>query len=118
VPGSQAYDFIYVSDTARANVCAMKSDVHFGFYNVGRGIKTSIRDLTELILKISGSDLPIRYEPAGQTFVTNRVGDVAAAERDLDFRWSVDLEEGLKRLVEWRKAHLSEVDKRRKEAGL
>ncbi len=116
--GSQAYDFIYVSDTARANVCALKSDVPFGFYNVGRGIKTSIKELTELILKISGSDLPIQYEPAGQTFVTNRVGDVVAAERDLDFRWSVDLEEGLTRLVEWRKAHLNEVEKRRKEAGL
>ena len=116
--GSQAYDFIYVSDTARANVCALKSDVPFGFYNVGRGIKTSIKELTELILKISGSDLPIQYEPAGQTFVTNRVGDVVAAERDLDFRWSVDLEEGLTSLVEWRKAHLNEVEKRRKEAGL
>jgi UDP-glucose 4-epimerase len=115
--GSQAYDFIYVSDTACANVCALKSDVPFGFYNVGRGIKTSIRELTELILKISGSDLPIRYEPAGQTFVTNRVGDVAAAERDLDFKWSVDLQEGLIRLVEWRKAHLNEVEKRRKAAG-
>ncbi|MBW2285809.1 MAG: SDR family NAD(P)-dependent oxidoreductase, partial [Deltaproteobacteria bacterium] len=39
--GSQAYDFIYVEDTARANVCALKSDVPFGCYNVGRGIKTS-----------------------------------------------------------------------------
>jgi UDP-glucose 4-epimerase len=116
--GSQAYDFIYVSDTARANVCALKSDVPFGFYNVGRGIKTSIKELTELILKISGSDLPIQYEPAGQTFVTNRVGDVVAAERDLDFRWSVDLEKGLTSLVAWRKAHLNEVEKRRKEAGL
>ncbi len=116
--GSQAYDFIYVGDTARANVCALKSDVPFGFYNVGRGIKTSIKELTELILKITGSDLPIQYEPAGQTFVTNRIGDIGAAETDLDFRWSVDLEEGLTRLVEWRKGHLNEVEKRRKEVGL
>ena len=63
--GSQAYDFIYVSDTARANVCAMKSDVPFGFYNVGRGIKTSVKDLTELILKISGSDLRNRVNVDG-----------------------------------------------------
>jgi UDP-glucose 4-epimerase len=63
--GLQAYDFIYVQDTGHANVCALKSDVSFGFYNVGRGIKTSIKELTELILKITGSDLPIQYEPAG-----------------------------------------------------
>jgi len=114
--GSQAYDFIYVSDTAQANVCALKSDVPFGFYNVGRGIKTSIKELTEIILKITGSDLPIQYEPAGQTFVTNRVGEPLNAEKDLSFKWTVDLEDGLARLVDWRKNHIEEVDKRRRKA--
>jgi len=116
--GSQAYDFIYVGDTARANVCALKSDVPFGFYNVGRGIKTSIKELTELILKITSSDLTIQYEPAGQTFVTNRVGEPMAAERDLGFRWSVELEEGLRQLIEWRKSHIEEVEKARINAGI
>lgn len=116
--GSQAYDFIYVSDVARSNVCALKSDVPFGFYNVGRGVKTSIKELTEMIMKISGSTLPIRYEPAGTTFVTNRVGDPTAATRDLGFTWSVDLEEGLHRLVEWRKTHIDLVEQRRKKAGV
>ena len=111
--GSQAYDFIYVEDTARANVCALKSEVPFGFYNVGRGIKTSIKELTEIILEISGSDLPIQYESTGQTFVTNRLGDPEAAERDLGFKWSVDLEEGLRRLIRWRKAHIKEASIRR-----
>ncbi len=114
--GSQAYDFIYVRDAARANVCALKSETPFGFYNVGRGIKTSIKELTELILKITGSDLPIKYEPAGQTFVTNRVGDPEAASRDLGFTWTVDLEDGLRRLVEWRKSHMEEVARRRQAA--
>jgi len=116
--GSQAYDFIYVGDTAHANVCALKSNGPFGFYNVGRGIKTSIKELTELILKITGSDLPIKYEPAGQTFVTNRVGDPAAAEMDLGFRWTTNLEEGLTRLIEWRKSHIREVEKKRRKAGI
>jgi UDP-glucose 4-epimerase len=110
--GSQAYDFIYVADTARANVCALKSDTPFGFYNVGRGIKTTIKELTELILKITESKLPIKYEPTGQTFVTNRVGDPTAAEKDLGFQWSVDLEEGLRRLIEWRKSYMEEVEKK------
>jgi len=111
--GSQSYDFIYVGDTARANVCALKSDAPFGFYNVGRGIKTSIKELTEIILNCTGSNLPIQYESGGQTFVTNRVGDPVAAERDLGFKWSVDLEEGLRRLIEWRKTHIDTVNKSR-----
>ena len=109
--GSQAYDFIYVSDAARANVCALTSSVPFGFYNVGRGIKTTIKELTKLILEITGSDLAIEYEEAGETFVTNRVGDPLAAEKDLGFKWSVDLPEGLRRLIEWRKAYIAEVEK-------
>ena len=40
---SQAYDFIYVEDVARANVCALTSQTLFGFYNVGTEIQTSIR---------------------------------------------------------------------------
>ncbi len=112
--GSQAYDFIYVGDVGKANVCALKSDVPFGFYNVGRGIKTSIRELAELLLRITGSTLPIRYEPAGQTFVTNRVGDALAAERDLGFIWTVDLEEGFRRLIEWRRNHMEQVEQRRR----
>jgi UDP-glucose 4-epimerase len=115
--GSQAYDFISVEDTARANVCALKSEVPFGFYNVGRGIKTSIKELTEIILKITGSDLPIQYEPAGQTFVTNRLGDVNAAVKDLDFKWTIGLKDGLKRLIAWRKSHIEEVESRRKKAS-
>ncbi|OPY15538.1 MAG: dTDP-glucose 4,6-dehydratase [Syntrophus sp. PtaB.Bin001] len=114
--GSQAYDFIYVSDVGRANVCALKSEVPFGFYNVGRGIKTSIKELTEILLKITASDMDIQYEPAGMTFVTNRVGDPAAAERDLGFTWKVDLEEGLRRLVDWRKTNMEAVEQRRKKA--
>jgi UDP-glucose 4-epimerase len=116
--GSQAYDFIYVGDTALANVCALKSNVPFGCYNVGRGIKTSIRELTELVLRITGSNLPIHYEPAGQTFVTNRIGDPTAASRDLGFTWKVDLEDGLRRLIAWRQAHIHEVEQRRRTAGL
>ncbi|MBW2094976.1 MAG: NAD-dependent epimerase/dehydratase family protein [Deltaproteobacteria bacterium] len=111
--GSQSYDFIYVSDVARANVCALQAEVPFGFYNVGRGIKTSIKDLAALLLKITGSKMKIQYEPAGQTFVTNRVGDPEAAERDLGFKWETDLESGLKKLIDWRKEHMQHHGSRR-----
>ncbi len=111
--GSQSYDFIYVGDTARANVCALKSEVPFGFYNVGRGIKTSIKELTELLLRLCNAKLPIKYEPAGQTFVTNRVGDPRAPGRGLGFNWTVDLEDGFRRLIDWRRTHKEAVERRR-----
>lgn len=103
--GSQAYDFIYVEDCASANVKALKSDACDRFYNVGSGTRTSLRELCELIVEVVGGAREIQYEPAGKTFVTNRIGSTDAAERDLGFRTSVPLREGIKRLVAWRAAH-------------
>lgn len=103
--GSQSYDFIYVSDVARANVCALKSDASDRFYNIGSGIKTSIKEVCELLLELTGSDLQIHYEPAGKTFVTNRIGSTEKAEHDLGFRSSIELREGLMKLIEWRNTH-------------
>jgi UDP-glucose 4-epimerase len=113
--GSQQYDFIYVGDVARANILAMQADVTGENYNVGRGIGTSIKELTEVLLDLTGSNLSIEYLPSGQTFVTNRIGSTAAAERDLGFRWQVDLDEGMRRLIAWRQEDQEAVTARRGE---
>lgn len=114
--GSQAYDFVYSGDCARANIQAMKSDATDSFYNVGTGIKTSIAELAELILKVTGSDKKIEYKPGGMTFVKNRVGSIDKAQNEIDFLAQISLEEGLQSLIEWRNAHKEEVKKRRLKA--
>jgi UDP-glucose 4-epimerase len=111
--GSQAYDFVYVGDCAKANVCAMKSHAVDEFYNVGTGIRTSIKELAEMILKITGSNLSVQYEPAGLTFVKNRIGCPQKAINQIGFKSSISLEEGLKQLIEWRKNHIDQVEMRR-----
>lgn len=110
--GSQAYDFIYVSDVGRANVCSLKSSASDEFYNVGSGTRTSLRELAEMILEITGSSQSIQYEPAGKTFVTNRIGSTGKAEQDLGFRTSVELRDGLERLIAWRDSHKALVEER------
>ena len=105
--GSQAYDFIYVEDVARANICALKSNVNFGFYNVGTGVQTSIKELVNLIMKLTGAKNRIIYKPYppddARQFVKNRVLSPEKAEREIGFKYKYSLEEGLKKLIEWRK---------------
>jgi UDP-glucose 4-epimerase len=36
------------------------------------------------------------------TFVTNRIGCPRLAEQDLGYRWTIDLEEGMRSLIDWR----------------
>lgn len=116
--GSQAYDFVYVGDCARANVSAMKASVTDRFYNVGTGVRTTVKELADLILAITGSNLTIQYEPSGLTFVKNRIGSPTRAATDLGYTASVPLRDGLARLIEWRRAHQDQVAQRRRKAGL
>jgi UDP-glucose 4-epimerase len=100
--GSQAYDFVHVADVARANILAMQAEATDEFFNIGIGVKTTIRELVDLLLEITGSDLEPEYRPQEQMFVTHRVGSTEKAERLLGFRATVPLEAGLRSVVEWR----------------
>jgi len=100
--GSQAYDFVYVGDCAKANVLAMRADTVDRFYNVGTGVRTSIKELVDIVVTLTQFRQPARYEPGGLTFVKNRIGSPERAAKDLGFRSQVALRDGLERLISWR----------------
>lgn len=104
--GSQAYDFIYVEDVARANVAALESKVECGFYNVGTEVQTTVKNLCDTILRLKKSSLKVKYEPYApddaRQFVKNRIGSTKNAIKDLNFTHQYDLEQGLQRLINWR----------------
>jgi len=101
--GSQSYDFVHVEDVARANVLALKADGGDEAFNVGTGVKTSISELVESLIELSGTGAEIDYRPDEQMFVTHRVGSTEKAERLLGFHWRIPLDEGLRSVVEWRR---------------
>ena len=100
--GLQSYDFIYVEDIARANILGAKSEATDEFFNIGMGVRTTIAELVELILELTGSDLEPEYLPQEKMFVTHRIGSTDKAERLLNFQAQVPLREGLAKFIEWR----------------
>jgi UDP-glucose 4-epimerase len=100
--GSQVYDFIYVEDVAKANVLSMKSDCEDEFFNIGMGEGTTITELVKILLRLMGSDLEPEYRAQEQSFVTYRIGSVDKAERLFGFRATTPVEEGLRRVLQWR----------------
>lgn len=117
--GSEAFDFVAVEDCGLANVCAMKSSATDHNYNVGTGKRTSLKELAELIVEITGCEKPIQYAPRSQaTLVRNRIGCPKKASAEINFNSTIDVREGLERLIEWRASHIAEVQKRRKAVGL
>jgi UDP-glucose 4-epimerase len=117
--GSEAFDFVAVEDCGLANVCAMKSDAADSFYNVGTGKRTSLKELAEMLIALTGSKQPIKYAPRSQaTLVRNRIGSPVKASKEIGFASTIDLKEGLRRLIEWRTSHKAEVAARRTAVGL
>ena len=82
----------------------MKSNVNDNFYNVGTGKKTSLKELANILIEITDSDNQINYAERSQaTLVKNRIGCPKKAKKDIGFESTIDLYQGLKKLIKWRK---------------
>ncbi len=117
--GSEAFDFVAVEDCARANICAMRSKATDSFYNVGTGKRTSLKEIAEKLLNLTGSNQPIKYALRSQaTLVRNRIGSPVKAAKEIGFTAQIDLDDGLRRLIEWRRSHIEQVAQRRAKAAI
>ena len=117
--GSEAFDFVAVEDCAMANVCSMKATAKDEFYNVGTGKRTSLKELAEKLLNLTGCNKEIQYAPRSQaTLVKNRIGSPTKASAEIAFTAGIDLDDGLRRLIDWRTNHKAEVEARRTAVGL
>ena len=75
--GLQTRDFVHIDDVVKANVLAMDSDINHRFLNVGSGLPTSVLDLANLIIEISGLSLEPIHGP-------ELSGDVKATQSDIE----------------------------------
>jgi len=108
--GSEAFDFVSVEDCALANICGMNSEISDEFYNVGTGIRTSLKQLAEILIELTNSKRQIEYAKRNQaTLVKNRIGCPLKASNQINFKSQISLKEGLKRLILWRAKHKEEV---------
>lgn len=101
--GSQSMDFVFVEDVARINVAGLTSDVTDEVFNVGTGVQTTLNELCHLLLQITGSRLKPEYHEARKVNnVQARRAATEKAEKLLGFKAQVDLETGLRSLIQWR----------------
>jgi UDP-glucose 4-epimerase len=108
--GTQSMDFVYIEDVARANLAALTSDVSDEVFNVGTGVQTTLNELCELLLKITGSGLRPEYREARKVNnVQARRAAVDKAATMLGFRAHTKLEDGLRALLAWREEAKSEI---------
>ncbi|MFL6446635.1 MAG: NAD-dependent epimerase/dehydratase family protein [Bryobacteraceae bacterium] len=106
--GTQTMDFLFIEDVARANILAAKANVTDEVFNIASGVETSLTQMAAALGRIMHCSVPPTYGPARKVNpVPRRLADTSKAERLLQFRARVPLEEGLERLVSWWKAERS-----------
>ncbi|HEY2354246.1 MAG TPA: NAD-dependent epimerase/dehydratase family protein [Gaiellaceae bacterium] len=91
--GNQERDFVHVSDIAAAFLRAAEDGE--GVYNVGTAVATSIVDLYRLCAAAAGVDRDPTFCPARLGELRRTVIDPSRAERELDWRPTTSLADGL-----------------------
>ena len=95
--GTHTRDFISVEDIAKANLLSMESKTDFSFLNVGTGISTSIKELAEVMIELSGKKMEINYDDLPLGDVKDSLADVSLAKRLINWNYETSLKTGLKK---------------------
>ena len=99
--GQQTRDFTYVDDVVAAVRAAALSRQPGSVYNVGGGERIALHEVLRLVETVTGRPLRIERQEAQKGDMRDTFADTAAARRDLGFRSTVPLAEGLLREWEW-----------------
>ena len=112
--GDQTRCFTYVDDAVAGTLLAADSDAAIGeAFNIGSMTETSMRDVVDLAIKIASVDAVSEAEVVDTAAqfggryedIPRRIPDSTKAQRELGWRLRVDVQEGIRRTVEWARAN-------------
>jgi GDP-L-fucose synthase len=104
--GTPSREFLYVDDAAQAIVLATERYNGADPVNIGSGMEITIKDLAQLIAKLTNFKGRLVWDPAQPDGQPRRALDVSKAETFFGFRASTPFEEGLRRTINWYKSKL------------
>jgi len=98
--GTQARDFLYAGDLVEAIQRAVESDAT-GAYQLGSGRPTTVNELLDVIGRVTGRELDVRYQDFRDGEIRRTWCQVDKAREVLGFEPTTSLEEGLAATWEW-----------------
>jgi len=107
--GSPTREFLYVEDAADGIVTAAEKYNGDLPVNLGSGYEISIKDLTEMIIKMTGFNGKLTWQTEKPNGQPRRGLDVTRAKELFGWSAQVPFEEGMKRTIEWFKANRDKI---------
>lgn len=109
--GRQVIDLIYAKDMAKACVIAAEKQIP-DIIDLGTGIPTTVLQLAEIIINMTGSTSQIRFLSMrkGEPFRSITLADTTKAKELLNFVPMITLEEGLKETIAWYRENLNNME--------
>ncbi len=98
--GTQTRGFTYVDDIARGSILGLKK-TGYEIMNLGGHESISIIDLIRKLENIIGKKAVIQHNPAVKADMTANLADITKAKTLLGWTPQVELDEGLRRTVDW-----------------
>ncbi|HEX4886152.1 MAG TPA: NAD-dependent epimerase/dehydratase family protein, partial [Casimicrobiaceae bacterium] len=99
--GGQGRAFVHVDDVVDGLVAAVDRGLDAGPIQLGPDTCTTIREIAETIVELSGKRIAVRYDTTKPEGDKGRCADFAKARRILGWTPRVPLREGLARLYRW-----------------
>ncbi len=109
--GQPVREFIYVGDAAEAVARLLETDYSEPL-NVGTGVGTSIRELSELVARFTGFEGKIVWDAGKPDGVMRKVLDVSRMKQVLSWSPPTSLEAGLAKTIRWYLANKESADAR------
>ena len=103
--GLQTRDFTFVADAVSATAAAAVRGVPGRVYNIGGGSRVSLKEVFELIARVSGRPVTIDQQGPQKGDMRDTYADTSRAKADLGFAPSVTLEAGLRAMWQWMEAN-------------
>jgi GDP-L-fucose synthase len=103
--GQVSREFLYAADAAEGILLATERYNGPEPVNLGAGFEITIKDLAEKIARLTGFQGEIRWDPAQPDGQPRRCLDTTRAREWFGFQAAMDLDEGLRRTIEWYRGH-------------
>jgi GDP-L-fucose synthase len=109
--GSATREFLYVDDAAEGMLLAAELYDDPDPVNLGSGREISIKELAELIARLSGFKGSLTWDASKPDGQPRRRLDTSRAEKSFSFTAETPLEEGLKTTIDWFVAHREQAER-------